>query len=185
VLQAGKSALGALLLCLSCVVSAAQVPGLSLPMLQAQPGDTVLVPIRTHSLTGSSAFELKVRFDQNSLQYLGFRLQSSVLAGTQASSQLNGNLISINTASVSMPPNDTVLLYLRFVSLGLPSYLIWDRYARILPARNWEPIHGAVNPLGGAMVPANNGNQSSCIYGTSHFQLTYRFGAISMVSIVE
>ncbi len=171
VLQAGKSALGALLLCLSCVVSDAQVPGLSLPMLQAQPGDTVLVPIRTHSLTGSNAFELKVRFDQNSLHYLGFRLQSSVLAGTQASSQLNGNLISINTTSVSMPPNDTVLLYLRFVSLGLPSYLIWDRYARILPTRNWEPIHGAVNSLG-AMVPANNGNQSSCIYGTSHFQLT-------------
>ncbi|MBM3411715.1 MAG: hypothetical protein FJY18_08815, partial [Bacteroidetes bacterium] len=105
------------------------------------------------------------------MQYVGIRLPSTALAGTQPTAQINGNLISINTATITLPQIDTVLLYLMFVASGNPSYLIWDRATQISPSRIWEPIHGAVNPVG-ALLPTTNGNQTACTYGSVDFRLT-------------
>ena len=171
-IQAGRSALWALLLCFNLTLPTVQgQPGLALPMLNAQPGDTILVPVRTQMLSGPASFELRIRFDAGTLHYLGLSLPSTMLAGAQPAVQVSGNLISLTTPGVSLPPADTVLLSLRFAVTGGPSFLIWDRSTRILPERPWQPIHGAVNPVA-TSIPSTNGNQSVCTFGIAEFRLT-------------
>ncbi|MDP2187098.1 MAG: T9SS type A sorting domain-containing protein [Sphingobacteriaceae bacterium] len=150
----------------------------TIPVIQAAPGATVVVPILGQG-SGINAFNIGVRFNPAVLTFQSVNTSGTPVSGGIFTSNLNGNQVEMAFVGSNLSVTDTLVkLIFTYNAQGGVSQLLWNReYTEFTGANNQliseTLINGALftNAVPN-LVTATNGDRQICELGTAQFTVT-------------